>query len=116
MSIESEVFSALKGLVANRVYPDVAPLGTIRPFITYQGVGGSAVNFIEPTIPSKKNKRMQVNVWADTRTAAVTLAEQIEDAMRAVVVLHPTVLGASISTFEEDTKLYGCMQDFSLWL
>lgn len=116
MSIESEVYNALKGLVANRVFPDVAPLGTARPFLTYQGVGGGVVNFLDPTIPSKKNKRMQINVWADSRTAAASLAEQVEDVMRTVTVLQPTVLGAAISTFEPDTKLYGCTQDFSLWL
>ena len=62
MTVESMLFDALKGLVSNRVFPDIAPDLTPRPYITYQQVGGVAVNFLDPTIPSKANGRIQVNV------------------------------------------------------
>lgn len=115
MSIESQIFDALKGLVANRVYPDFAPEAVARPYIVYQQVGGEAVNFLDPTAPSKKNGRWQISVWATSREQAATLARQIEDLLRLTVALQATVLGAPIASYDPDTKLKGTHQDFSFW-
>lgn len=114
MSIESLLFSALKGLVGNRCYPDVAPDKTQRPYITYQQVGGQAINFVDGSDPGKRNARMQVNVWADSRAQASALAQQVESALRASA-LQTTVLGAAVATYEPETCLRGARQDFSLW-
>lgn len=115
MSIESQIFDALKGLVANRCYPDIAPELTARPYLTFQQVGGSAANFVDVTVPTKKNSRFQVNVWADTRAAAAALAIQVEDALRVVTALQTTVLSAPVATYDPDTKYRGTRQDFSFW-
>lgn len=116
MSMEAIIFAALKDLTANRAYPDVGPQGVGRPYITYQQVGGEPVNFIDSTVPNKKNARVQVNVWADSRLEAATIARQIEDVLRGTTALQTTVLGSFISVFEPDTKLYGTIQDFSFWI
>ncbi len=115
MTVESQIFNALKTLVSERVYPDVAPDQPVLPYITYQGVGGSAINFIDGDLPGKRNARIQVTIWASTRLEASALAEQAEDAMRTVTALQTTVLGAAVSDYEEETKLYGSRQDFSVW-
>ena len=115
MSVESEIFDALKGLVANRVYPDVAPEVVTKPYIVYQQVGGSAVNFVDPTVPSKKNGRFQISVWGETRGSVSTLARQVENALRATASLQTTVLGAPVASYEVDTKLRGSRQDFGFW-
>ena len=116
MSLETSLYSALKGLVANRVYRDVAPQKiTTLPRITFQQVGGSSVNFIDGGVPSKKNARVQVNVWHRSRDEAVQLAREVEDTLRGVTALHTTVLGAPVAIYEEETELYGTMQDFSFW-
>lgn len=115
MSIDAQIFTALALLVADRVYPDVAPEGTVRPYLTYQQVGGKALNYVEGSIPGKRNARIQINAWADARLAASELSEQAEDALRLVPGLQAEVLGARVSIFEEDTKLRGARQDFSVW-
>lgn len=120
MTVEADIFAALKSLVPDgsgkfRVYPDVAPAGTARPYITFQQVGGVAVNMLDGAAPGKRNGRFQVNCWADTRAAAATLSRQVEDALRAATALQVTVLGAPVSVYEEDVPLYGTRQDFSLW-
>lgn len=115
MTAESIIFDTLRGLVADRVFPDVAPEGTVRPYITFQQVGGAAVNFIDATLPSKRNGRFQLNVWADTRLQAALIARQVEDALRVAPALQTTVLGAPVADYEADTKLYGTRQDFSAW-
>lgn len=115
MTTETLLVDALKTLVANRVYPDVGPVGVLKPYITYQQVGGQPVNFLESTTPSKSNGRFQINVWADTRAAAALLAKQVTAALRGTAALQTTVLGEPVATYEEDTKLRGTRQDFSFW-
>lgn len=115
MSVESIIFSSLRSLVSDRVFPDVAPEGAIRPYITYQQVGGEAINFVESTVPNKANGRFQLNVWADSRMQASATARQVEAALRGVTALQTEVLGSPFSDYEPDTKLYGTVQDFEFW-
>ena len=77
MSFESDVFDALQALVGGRVFPDVAPLSTVRPYITYQKVGGPATNYLESAHPGRRVARYQVNCWASTRLSAAALARSV---------------------------------------
>jgi len=116
MTVEADIFAALKDLVGNRVYRDLAPdKVTTLPRITFQQVGGGAVNFLDPTVPSKKNGRFQVNCWDGDRDAVAGLSRQVEDALRVASGLQTTVLGEPIAVFEQETMLYGTIQDFSFW-
>jgi hypothetical protein len=115
VSVETTIFEALRGLVNDRVFPDVAPEETQRPYITYQQVGGESVNFVDATVPTKKNGRWQINVWADSRLDAAPLARLVEDTLRVIPELQTTVLGAPIARYDEETKLRGMTQDFSFW-
>lgn len=115
MTIETDIFDAIKTLAANRVYPDAAPELVARPYVVYQQVGGKPVNFLDPTVPSKKNGNFQISVWADTRMAAAALSRQIEDALRVVPALQATVLTAPVAIYEPETKLHGTHQRFSFW-
>jgi hypothetical protein len=45
----------------------------------------------------------------------MALMRLVEDTMRTASGIQATVLGAAVSVYEEDTKLYGAMQDFSCW-
>lgn len=116
MSAETEIFAALKGLVANRVFPDVAPPNTPRPYITYQPVGGEPINYLEQEAPNKENGRWQINVWADTRLEASALARQAANALRLAPALQTRVLASPVALYEPDTKLRGTRQDFSCWV
>ena len=66
-------------------------------------------------MPSKKNGSYQVNVWANTRAAAKALILQVESAMVLATVFQAEAKSGVIDDYEEDTKLYGSMQDFSVW-
>ncbi|MFM0210446.1 DUF3168 domain-containing protein [Paraburkholderia sediminicola] len=118
-SAEAIVSAALKPLVLNadgttfRVYPDVAPAGTLRPYITYQAVGGQSPNYLNNTV-DLENARMQINVWADTRSAARALMKSVITTLSAPPILATTI-GAPVSNYEADTKLYGSREDFSIW-
>lgn len=115
MSAEATVFTVLTSLVSGRVYPDVAPEGSALPRIVYQQVGGVAEVFTEGALPDKENGRMQIACWATTRAAAVALAQQVEATLVATTAFQAEPLGARSSVYEEDTKLFGARQDFSIW-
>jgi len=116
VSLETSIYSALRSLVSNHVYRDVVKEDEshILPRITFQQVGGDAINFLSGEKPSKKWARVQVNCWAARRDDAMALARLVEDTLRATVALGTTVLGAPVAVYENDTKLYGSMQDFSV--
>lgn len=115
MSAEAALVPLLTALVAGHIYPDVAPSGAGLPRIVYQQVGGQSIAFMDGTFPSKENGRMQIVCWAATRLAAINLAKQVEAAVCGSAALQATPLGARASEYEQETNLYACRQDFSVW-
>ena len=115
MSIEAEIYSVLKSLVSNRVYPDIAPLAVAHPYITWQGVGGQSLRFLDNTAADKRNTRMQINCWATSRLQANLIARQVEDALCASSLLQANPIGEPVSDYDSETKTYSAMQDFSIY-
>ena len=113
--MESSLYDLLKGLVGNRMIPDVAPIGTAHPYITWQAVGGQSLRFLDNTAGDKRNTRLQINTWAKTRPEATAIARQIEDVLCATSVFVATPLGEAVSDYDNETKTYGAMQDFSIF-
>ena len=115
MTIEADIYTALKGLVSNRCFPDFAPLGTIRPFITFEQAGGEALSFIERALPSLKNGRFEIGVFADSRASCAAIALQVEAAMAAATAFQSTAIHAPISDYASDVKIYSSTQNFSVF-
>ncbi|MCX7177697.1 MAG: DUF3168 domain-containing protein [Proteobacteria bacterium] len=115
MTVEADLFACLGSLVSNRVYPDVAPSGADKPYLTYQQVGGDVVSYIETSLPNIRNGRFQINTWATTRLAAAALARQAESALVTSATLRAKPLAAPVATYESETLLYGMRQFFSIW-
>lgn len=112
--IDPVLVSLLGPLAVGGIHADTAPMGVKYPFITYQQVGGQAVNFLDPTVPDKKHARIQINVWSKSRQESTTLIRQIEDLLRSPPA-NGYVEGASVSQYNFDAGLYGSRQDFSFW-
>ena len=55
MTIESDLVTVIGGLCSGRIYPDVAPIDTARPYVTYQQVGGETVDPINGDVPDLKS-------------------------------------------------------------
>lgn len=115
MSMSAQIFTALRNLVADRVYPDVGPDAPIVPYMTYQRVGGDPINYLDNSQPGKGNARMQISVWAATHTEAELLIQQAETALRAAANLSATVSAGPMSTSDPVTKYRGMIQFFSCW-
>lgn len=116
MTIEKDIFDALKALVSNRAYPDMNDAAAlVTPYIVYQQISGEAVVFMEAANPSKKNGRFQIACWATTRSAAQALALQVESAMVTATAFQAKPIGGVTAVVDEDTKLRGTRQDFTVW-
>lgn len=63
----------------------------------------------------KRYPLVQINAWADTRIQSLSIIRQIEDALCASVVFIAFPQGEPASIYEDDTKLYGSIQRFTLW-
>lgn len=115
--IETLVFQALTGLVSGRVYPDIAPTNTPRPYITYQQVGGDPVAYVGKELSDNQHALVQFNTWADTRLEASALCRQIEAALVQATAFEARPESGLIAQHEPDLTPpgYGARQDFSIW-
>lgn len=114
MSFEGQLDSLLK-TVCLRTFPDVAPIGTVAPYLTWQQLGGANLRYLDNSAPDKRNVLLQVNAWSKTRTEATALIRQIEDALCASALFIAVPEGEALSTFEPDTLLYGSLARFSIY-
>lgn len=115
MTVEADIYTLLQGFVGGRAFPDVAPFSTVRPYITYQQVGGEVINYTDAQLPDKQNGFFQINVWATSRAAAAALSLQVDAALRAASAFQAEPQSAPIATHDPDLDLYGTIQDFSIW-
>ncbi len=113
MSMEADLTALLKTMCV-RTFPDFAPLNTTRPYITYQLIGGRPLRWLDKSASDKRQSLVQINVWADTRKAATTLARQIEDALCASTAFSAVPTEEPIHTSHSEFSRYGTMQDFSI--
>lgn len=114
LTLEDQLTAVLKTLCP-RVFPDIAPVDTAPTYVVWHMFGGRSVNYVEGPQAGRRNANVQVNTWATSRGAANTLSLQIAEALHA----HPTLQAEAMSelnaTWDEETGLYGAMQDFTLW-
>lgn len=114
MSLEEKLTLALKA-ICPRAFPDFAPTDTLRPYITWQQIGGETIDIIDNTVPSKENAQVQINVWSDTRVEAKAMILQIEAAMIVSTAFQARAISACASDADPDTGRRCSRQDFSIW-
>jgi hypothetical protein len=116
MTVEADIVTALR-TVCPRVSPDVAPTSTLRPYITWQFIGGRAWRFLAGDAPDKRHTLLQVNVWSGSRAEAQTLIRQVEAALcdpARPFIGQPESEPISDVADDVDPILYGAMQDYSI--
>lgn len=125
MSAETSLYSALAGsanvtaLVANaesprtlRIYPGAAREGTVAlPYIVYFVVSGTRPQTFSG-LSTLENARIQVSVFANTYSQAVTLADHVVNAIEAAMAVGNLTRQ---TFFEDETRLHHHALDFSLW-
>ena len=114
MSLESLLYAELTA-VCPRVFPDVAPTTTARPYITYQQIGGESPTYIGREVVGKRNAHIQINVWATTRNETMTLMLAIESHLTLCTTMQAAPDGAMHADIDTDTDLRTAIQDFIIW-
>lgn len=114
MTVEADIKTVL-GTVCARVFPDFAPVGTTKPYVTFQQIGGDVINPLGKEVPNLRHMEMQVNVWANSRASAISTSRAIEDAMRVATQFTAKPVSAAVSDFDADVPVFGSRQDFSIW-
>lgn len=112
MSVESDLFDTLKGLVSNKAYPLVAPANTVGDRIVYQKNSDVPDNHQRGT--SITNIRWQVRAISETYAGAVTLESAIRDAMKTAPFGSTLLL--ALDDFDDETRLYSRIMHFSCWI
>lgn len=115
--LETLIKDALQGLVGGRVHPDIAPVDTQRPYITWQQVGGRAVSWTDKATTPGGNAWVQINVWCSTRLEAGALRKQVEDALIEFTGFEARPISAGGARHEPDLTppAYCHQQDFDVW-
>jgi Protein of unknown function (DUF3168) len=115
VSAESTVYgwlaghAALSALVGARIYPDVIPQDTVLPAIAYARSGTEHVSTIHGGVAGAL-VTVQVQSWADTRTAA----EAAADAVEAALIANGEVPTARGVLFDDTTGCFGTAVDVRL--
>lgn len=117
--IEPQIYTALSSYFSGRVYPDTVPADTAYPFCIYQQIGGVPVSAVCGD-STQQNARIQFWVWCAAppggggRAQANSLMREIAIVL-AASPLYGTSQGALIAQYDDVTRSYGAMQDFSFW-
>ena len=115
MSLEAQIKTLLGPVVSGRCYPDTIPDGTPTfPLIVYQGVGGTAFEYMDKTLPDQEHARVQVVVWSKTRLEASQIAREAREAL-VLSDMAVETYGAAVWLYEEALKLYGARTDYGIW-
>lgn len=114
MTLEENLVVLLKA-ICPRTFPDFAPTDTTRPYVTWQQIGGDAVEFVDNAVPSKENALVQINVWSDRRAEAKDVIKQVEVALTTATVFQARPTGAAVSDADPDMARYCSRQDFTIW-
>lgn len=114
MTMEASLIALVQPL-CSQVFPDFAPVGTLPPYVIYQGIGGQPLRYTEGTAASLRHTLLQVEVWSDRRAQALQLARALEDALSTTQVFVARPASEPTNLADEDLPRYGCRQDFEVW-
>ena len=114
MTIQEQLFDWLAGTTAagERLYPQIAPDGVIKPYAVYRRIASAPENVLAGS-SGLTNSRIQIDVYASTYAQSQSVARGIESQMASWAVQN-VCLGLQ-DIYEEDAKLHRVLADYSIW-
>jgi hypothetical protein len=115
VSLEADVVTVLQGQCP-RVFPSEAPVNTLRPFVTWEHIGGDPLRYIDNTAAAQRLALLQINSYASTKAEALTLAQDIEDALCAATGFsaRPSAGVRGDHSSDVEPALYWALQEFEV--
>ena len=121
MNIETIIPALLNSLVGDRVWQDATSdnlprdaNNQILPFIIWTLVGGQDAEYVDQTMGTHANARVQIQVVSPSGLQAATLIRQARDRLLASDYTVG-VYGSPVGTYDAARKLRGRMQQFGIW-
>lgn len=112
-NFEATLQTLLGNLVSGRCYPLINNSTTIVcPYITFQEVHAAPYIMVDNSTDPEV-KRIQIDVWAMTYTAARTLAGQVKAAMQGANFQNVPIMFQDL--YEEVSKEFRVMLEYSVW-
>lgn len=111
--ISAVMFTALRGLVNDRVYPNTFPQGSVPvwPSIRFVVLSQDAIEDITGTESViTDDVRLQIDVVAKTYGAAITLRDQAINALQNLD--PPCVRVGGFEEFDSETTTHRCVLDY----
>lgn len=117
MTIEADLFTALRSLVDDRVYPITFPqtgAPPVWPGIRYTLISVvPAIGLCGDSGDEAADTRVQLDIVDSTYSAARTLRLDVLDAMAAFT--PPAILENSTDEYDAETKTYRCAVDYVVY-
>ena len=121
MNISTIIPELLNTLVEGRVWQDATPdtlprtpQDQFKDFILFTVIGGQEAEYVEQTMGTHANARVQIQAVSPSGITAEALIRQIRDRLLASVYTVG-VYGSPVGTYDAARKLRGRFQQFSIW-
>lgn len=116
--IETDIHAALTAgspsptAAGDRVYALLRPQGGALPAVVYTRISNQPVTSLAGS--SGLNRvRVQIDCWATTMAAALTLADEARVALEAATM--KALPDSDFAEYEEETRIYRLSRDFFCW-
>lgn len=106
---EADIYPLLAELAELRVYPYVAPSGTLAPWVVF--ILPSAVSEDVLCGQAERATTLQVDVWAKSTDEARAIRDQARTALKS---LNPVGLSER-NDYEPETALYRATLEVQVW-
>jgi hypothetical protein len=106
--------------LTTRCYPVMLPQNPTYPLILYTKISGERAHHLSG-VSGHAHPRFQVEAWAETYTAAKTLAEAIREALDGYmgtdsgVEIGSCLIDSEHDIYEPELKVYRVLQDYMIW-
>lgn len=110
--------AAVKALVGDRIFPQVAKQETARPYITY-AVVSDVPEATQDGAPADllRSARLQLDMWSATYGQAHQLARAVDNVVGALAGTDlSATLESAMDLYEDETQLHRVSADYIVWL
>ena len=107
--------STVNGLVPDRIQPVMRKFGTALPALTYQVISFVPNNSLAGVSDLGGHYRVQIDAWGVSYGTAMALAAAVKARMNTAASAFRSVLNLEQDLFEDQTKTYRVLLDFSCW-
>lgn len=105
----------VNGLIAGRVFTDVAPDNATTPYLVQSLIVQTRLSVLEGGKATQNSSRIQIDCWSASLSEALDLAAKVETALYAATSTFQVADFSIESDYDVDAELRRIIIDCSLW-